>query len=25
VMRSRYSRRVNELQRTWTLKAEGEL
>jgi hypothetical protein len=25
VMRSRYSRRVRELQRTWTLKAEGEL
>jgi uncharacterized protein (DUF983 family) len=25
VMRSRYMRRVGELQRTWTLKAEGEL
>jgi Flp pilus assembly protein TadB len=25
VMRSRYYRRVQELQRTWTLKAEGEL
>jgi hypothetical protein len=25
VMRSRYRRRVGELQRTWTLKAEGEL
>ena len=25
VMRSRYLRRVGELQRTWTLKAEGEL
>jgi hypothetical protein len=24
-MRSRYRRRVGELQRTWTLKAEGEL
>jgi hypothetical protein len=24
-MRSRYYRRVRELQRTWTLKAEGEL
>ncbi len=25
IMRSRYHRRVLELQRTWTLKAEGEL
>jgi hypothetical protein len=25
VMRSRYRRRVGELQRNWTLKAEGEL
>ena len=25
VMRGRYYRRVQELQRTWTLKAEGEL
>lgn len=25
VMRSRYHRRVGELQRTWTLKPEGEL
>ncbi len=25
VMRSRYHRRVGELQRTWVLKAEGEL
>jgi uncharacterized protein (DUF983 family) len=25
VMRSRYRRRVGELQRSWTLKAEGEL
>jgi hypothetical protein len=25
IMRSRYLRRVGELQRTWTLKAEGEL
>jgi hypothetical protein len=25
LMRSRYMRRVGELQRTWTLKAEGEL
>lgn len=25
LMRSRYRRRVGELQRTWTLKAEGEL
>lgn len=25
IMRSRYRRRVGELQRTWTLKAEGEL
>jgi hypothetical protein len=25
IMRSRYNRRVVELQRTWTLKAEGEL
>jgi len=25
IMRSRYNRRVGELQRTWTLKAEGEL
>jgi hypothetical protein len=25
VMRSRYRRRVGELQRTWTLRAEGEL
>jgi hypothetical protein len=25
VMRSRYRKRVGELQRTWTLKAEGEL
>jgi hypothetical protein len=24
-MRTRYRRRVGELQRTWTLKAEGEL